>query len=1278
MQAVAGYGRAEIKIIASVFAILCALVVCIGFLHVQQAEAQIVGTSNSTVVRGVVDNLSDFSKDKNAELGTAANPFVIVEIVPYEEYAEIGYLIGGCEPVDMVAALNDNNYQYSTPAIRVGTYGSDDYIGLWSNSCESYFFSDEPEYTKYTYAYGSTKSVGTSVDGYYERVASGEGTFTQDIYGSFTKTSNGNIIWHTVNEDEKLLYPEWTFNDSTKILSSVGDRMYTQRTVTSSDTCKSVGWISYYRNSEHFLTDTLCLSDSEIENYSIVVKTITAAELNENQGWIDVANLFYLHRTAPNGDSSGTYTSLWKTYNRLGHSSSATSYTDTFEGSRDLSWSTTMKLFYKITADTDFAPIMWPMNVYMHGAAPDEWLDSVTFDIMDWDLESSGVSTNTEGSCNNVFKLAVMTMTMDTNLFKQLYLDGSTCWIDNNGLDLLQKNSYESGGLADANAANYWTMYTFLLSPEYLWYPSEHGYDSWFGYWNSDEAWENYRIYGSMERYDPYIKGHVFSFGNQSMLSQYTQDVMSKDDTDIYWDDFRDYMDDYDEGWTSASFGDAVRYILGLTKSGSLRVLDVEPCYDGTDAWSSSENGWLLTEDDIKTIIPNASKNYKTIEITHMTTAAFNGLASDIIEDYDLIYLGLQDGGYNLNTGGSKITLAEGDGTSEYLPDWNDNSMDGLIYFSTGDAAVGSIRFPSNDITALKKAKLQSFLNAGHPIIAENVLYDLNSSVIDKSSNMYSFVAENVGNSTLYSTDDGTDIFNALKAYSGSSDGSADSGKAGNSEGIAVLQLLPNTGSSFKLSSNSDFMSYLNSVSDYNISIDTMTLAEFGDLLATDEEEEEEDGEENKTSEIETPSEEEELYLTYDLIILGFGENYDGSYISENETVSNFINYWAESGKGIIFTHDFTDTDYTDFRDVMVMDRETSDGLGYTYDLTRQRGSTGGSYEMPYSHLVSSTSNGFGSGESYTTKITRLNHTSEYDVTNYPYVIDETITVGSTHGQNFELDMEDPDLVVWYCLGNGGDGGVTYGVSPNDASNNYYLYSEGNVFYTGVGCSTLSSAMEEKLLVNTIVAAYRASYTPYVTIENDAANSTDNEVQTTTSLMSHRHVSEYHYLLEANDATAYAYSDGSFVADDDADFDDQYVKVYFTPQEFNDKNPTLELSIYTVRYSAPDDESEDSDSNPMYDYKNWSLYQYSDTDASLDGGCFGRIYVASTGASFTATNGVFSGVVKGQTYYMYVPKSMLSSCDNIMFELGCAENTGAGHTRLNVDASGKNVLFMLD
>lgn len=70
-----------------------------------------------------------------------------------------------------------------------------------------------------------------------------------------------------------------------------------------------------------------------------------------------------------------------------------------------------------------------------------------------------------------------------------------------------------------------------------------------------------------------------------------------------------------------------------------------------------------------------------------------------------------------------------------------------------------------------------------------------------------------------------------------------------------------------------------------------------------------------------------------------------------------------------------------------------------------------------------------------------------------------------------------------------GDGtGATYGTSPNDAANNYYIYSKGNVFYSGVGHSTVDGDMEAKLFINTMIAAYRTTYEPpMVEILNEEA-----------------------------------------------------------------------------------------------------------------------------------------------------------------------------------------------
>ena len=123
---------------------------------------------------------------------------------------------------------------------------------------------------------------------------------------------------------------------------------------------------------------------------------------------------------------------------------------------------------------------------------------------------------------------------------------------------------------------------------------------------------------------------------------------------------------------------------------------------------------------------------------------------------------------------------------------------------------------------------------------------------------------------------------------------------------------------------------------------------------------------------------------------------------------------------------------------------------------------------------------------------------NEGQITQYPYLISKdeiedindqkSLKVSSTHYQwlqpNMELDRDGDgksDIVVWYCLSDIYDKKVQstniYNICPNDVVNNYYIYTMGNVTYSGAGHSKPDSGAEMKLFVNTIIAAYNAGVT---------------------------------------------------------------------------------------------------------------------------------------------------------------------------------------------------------
>lgn len=126
-------------------------------------------------------------------------------------------------------------------------------------------------------------------------------------------------------------------------------------------------------------------------------------------------------------------------------------------------------------------------------------------------------------------------------------------------------------------------------------------------------------------------------------------------------------------------------------------------------------------------------------------------------------------------------------------------------------------------------------------------------------------------------------------------------------------------------------------------------------------------------------------------------------------------------------------------------------------------------------------------------------------VSSYPFDMskDESnglVTVTATHMQQYRLDLDhtnDPkpsvdgkmsnitdDTIVWYNLANTNDN-YLYNFQKGDSANNYYIYTKGNITYTGVGHLSVSLPSEIRLFINTMIASYRpAEGTPYIKVTN--------------------------------------------------------------------------------------------------------------------------------------------------------------------------------------------------
>ena len=217
------------------------------------------------------------------------------------------------------------------------------------------------------------------------------------------------------------------------------------------------------------------------------------------------------------------------------------------------------------------------------------------------------------------------------------------------------------------------------------------------------------------------------------------------------------------ESITKASI---TRYILNwymhrVTVKSSVRVLDLEPCYDFSTSSAST-----LTADRVKELMGRKDTYTGTVNITQMPSAEFIGKIEDLNEKYDMIYLGAQVGAMNTDSSGNTV--------------YNDSRMNGLIYSHVGDYYDYSgetynaqhrlhddtlnhnvtgdssdlnnntnvYRGPGNDMNSTRYNEFKQFVQAGYPVVIADKFLNITSDgqatastyTMDKNSYFYQIV----------------------------------------------------------------------------------------------------------------------------------------------------------------------------------------------------------------------------------------------------------------------------------------------------------------------------------------------------------------------------------------------------------------------------------------------------------------------------------------------------------------------------------------------------------
>ena len=753
------------KKIAGLVAICLAVV--LGYFGYHRLTSQAEGQ----ISKGVINDIAQLPKNMDAEDGTAENPFVLLEIVPYAGEAEIGYMIEGCEPIDFSSQKSKlYNNQVSIGNV-VETVFSDEYV------------REKDTFMANTWTEDATKEYEAA--GYYEKVNPGQGNFTyagttyedtskvlstETVYRpNFTKVDAGAGDWIWVsagdaNFDLKTyMIQENKFATTAEgtIAFEVGDREYTTRKDTGiyfrSDSTQYEA--RRYIHFNQFLRTALSVrTPKQIEEFQIVVKTIEPWELNAYPEWIDYADLVYMHQGAC---SVGALTEYWNdsandSLKRIDDTNTITSKNgvvnpkqtkvvgDRFNSVDDFSWTVAKKLFLKINAlemydeggQFPFAPMMFDASILNardnlfsgHKKSVTHYpLDYTTMDAAKVTYQrgwEDNLGSSESAFNSNFYKFLIMNFLMKQENFHKYFFKNARkttgeCVIQENGTIGLHSSQDEG------ESQEYWSVKSFLPVPDTAALGWSEDLIKLYGINRQSNAFMNFN--GNVA-----LAGGTFTYNADNMFSQMFNNSVIGNGSNVS-EAFQWYADEYGKNYGSISPVQMIHYLLNYRKKGtgddeegsrkkdSVKILEIEPCSD-----------YILNETYLSAYLPPA--RFKgNIKIDYMTTQEFNGIKKDINGEYDLVYIGLQDG---------KLNKADGDTV------YNDSNMAKKIVSHVGDEAE-TIRFSGNDISKPKVAELEKFVDGGSGLVLADKLHvvsssgtvNVNQNLTDKSSNLYKFAS---------------------------------------------------------------------------------------------------------------------------------------------------------------------------------------------------------------------------------------------------------------------------------------------------------------------------------------------------------------------------------------------------------------------------------------------------------------------------------------------------------------------------------------------------------
>lgn len=649
---------------------------------------------NNNLDEDVNKEVSSAVSELNDKIGSTSKKFVVLDIVPNLSQAEIGYLVSGQEPVDIMKACAEGN------AAVIQEF-SDDGVKLVSEI-------DEDTYNTLVQKYGKSK-----MEKYWEKTQEIKPTATPNVTPEPTQEPNQEVSQTDV-----------------RVLAAPGSSNTYQ--------LKSGNKFAYNKDKLTSALGSIIAEEKEVMVVTVTSKQLNDASIGDVESLIKNADLIYASQTSHLGSKQK------EIYNAYGETDSNAN--DSFLDNGDIAWDVAEVIFKQVADKKNPKAIILDSSIYYKALdASSKKVTTYQYKLnravkynATWNTaqllikqDSYVAGSNKAASNNNMYKLYLMCMFRDQAEFYNLFVESGMI------------NSTGSYKLQSGDAATYWNTYTFLPCKGEK---AEDEPDKAIG---TEEYWANEMgiVTSPTGNAKVMVQGSAYSIDSSTAL---TKELTNN----IYTQGSYTYLKHVFEsaGTSNLSPADVIKYIYNYKPKKTLsmntyKVLEIQP-----------SNTFALHEADIERLLPYTAyftpgESGLKLTITKMTTAQFIGDIEDINSNYDMIYIGNDIGGMYQKSGKTYygdnnsdmtgVIYAHVGGKVKYLNGDPDSNRSALFTGSQEPA-----RYSGNDITETKKAALEEFIASGFPVIvADGLVNNVNSSgsyFNDKSNNnMYNFIREN-------------------------------------------------------------------------------------------------------------------------------------------------------------------------------------------------------------------------------------------------------------------------------------------------------------------------------------------------------------------------------------------------------------------------------------------------------------------------------------------------------------------------------------------------------